>query len=321
MPISEVDPVDVFNAPISEDPVMIDFRAAGAFRTNSVYGSYNLAAGMNLLEAFSAIRDLGYHDEVANKFKTVFLLDIPAELQSSMPSSSYRAVKGGVAAMQAQYPYLVCIGDEHVVEEEAILHDMSGSRTVQLLRSGRPSTRSTCPLYPTQISPRLFLGSKSNATTDLGIFTDLGITHCLNVTHLEPCPWRESGVRYLQLKVEDDEEQEMLPALREGVHFITAALGDEDDGVPRQRVLVHCSAGRNRSAAMVVAYLLHTRGPWEAIDGGNVAADDNGTAAVASAVEYVRERRGKVLSGVLSNANFVRELGRYHDAHVAGMRR
>jgi hypothetical protein len=79
MPISDVEPVDVFNAPIPEDPVMIDFRAATAFRVNGVYGSYNSTAGMTLLDAFRAIRDLGYHDDVANKFKTVFLLDIPAE--------------------------------------------------------------------------------------------------------------------------------------------------------------------------------------------------------------------------------------------------
>jgi dual specificity phosphatase 12 len=81
-------------------------------------------------------------------------------------------------------------------------------------------------------------------------FSDHKIGSVLNVSPVRiPIP---HGINYLQIPWEDDSMQDILNDLDEGIKFINNNI---DNGV-----LVCCQAGKSRSAAMIIAYMMKTYG-------------------------------------------------------------
>eukprot|EP00240_Pyramimonas_obovata_P007636 CAMPEP_0118951462 /NCGR_PEP_ID=MMETSP1169-20130426/53177_1 /TAXON_ID=36882 /ORGANISM="Pyramimonas obovata, Strain CCMP722" /LENGTH=183 /DNA_ID=CAMNT_0006898529 /DNA_START=21 /DNA_END=568 /DNA_ORIENTATION=+ len=104
-----------------------------------------------------------------------------------------------------------------------------------------------------EVRSGLFLGGRAEAE---GARSGGGFTHLLSVG----CPLEggaSDNVEHLSFPdILDEEEANILEILEQSVKFIDDALS-EDAG---RRVLVHCEAGRSRSAAVVCAWLMSKDG-------------------------------------------------------------
>jgi len=103
-----------------------------------------------------------------------------------------------------------------------------------------------------EIVDGVFLGSIS-ASYNLNILKELGITHVVSVIagYEPPFP---SDFKYLVINALDNENNDLSNIFDESNTFIDQCL--EDGG----KVLIHCAAGRSRSASILIAYLMNTFG-------------------------------------------------------------
>jgi len=95
----------------------------------------------------------------------------------------------------------------------------------------------------------LFLGNQSNAQAEK--LERAGISHVLSITSKHDGPVDVHPVlERLSLHAEDNEDQDLTPLFTPVCQFLESArsLGG--------RALVHCIAGRSRSAALVISYLM-----------------------------------------------------------------
>jgi len=183
-------------------------------------------------------------------------------------------------AFARQYPFLVVAGDaRYPPEQGAVMSVLPALIAPADEKAGRGA---------------LYLGAEIHASNE-DAFRILGIRAVVNATPNLPCffdavggacPSEASGhvaVEYHRCAILDDESQDLLEAFRTSHAFLeTVGCGR---GVA---TLVHCSRGRNRSAALVAHHLVRSKGllPEEAI-------------------AVVRARRP---GGTLSNKGFVAQL-------------
>ncbi|XP_043990979.1 dual specificity protein phosphatase 18 [Gambusia affinis] len=101
-----------------------------------------------------------------------------------------------------------------------------------------------------QVTPSLFL-SGADAPLNGALMSQKGITLIVNATLSHALP-AHPGVECLRVPVSD------LPCERLGLHFdrVAERIHDNRAGC----TLVHCVAGRSRSPALVMAYLMRFRG-------------------------------------------------------------
>nr|XP_040034129.1 dual specificity protein phosphatase 2-like [Gasterosteus aculeatus aculeatus] len=171
---------------------------------------------------------------------------------------------GGFSAFHALYPFL-CTPLMVLLEPE----------------------RHTLTIYPSEIlEEALYQGSASQAS-DYRIIKNLHITHVVNATANWPDAF-PNRLRYLRLRLSDDAQQELVEALPLASRFISSALRAE----PAGRVLVHCSAGRSRSSAVTLAFLMEHR-RW----------------SLLHALRWLKERR----ACSAPNMNFLRQLLTYEE--------
>ena len=132
----------------------------------------------------------------------------------------------------------------------------------------------------------LWLGSKRDANNAAWL-QSTGITHILNCADDSARGALTDVLKYCQLDAADDDEFQIIDAsLTTAVGFIRSAVTCAAVREPA-RVLVHCHAGVNRSAAVVIGWLMQ--------DGG---------LDVLSAVRKVWAARPIVLT----NREFIRQL-------------
>uniref|UniRef100_A0A3B5MSK3 Si:ch1073-184j22.2 n=1 Tax=Xiphophorus couchianus TaxID=32473 RepID=A0A3B5MSK3_9TELE len=101
-----------------------------------------------------------------------------------------------------------------------------------------------------QVTPSLFL-SGADAPLNGALMSQKGITLIVNATLSHALP-AHPGVECLRVPVCD------LPCERLGLHFDRVA--ERIHGNRAGGTLVHCVAGRSRSPALVMAYLMRFRG-------------------------------------------------------------
>ncbi|KAJ3031592.1 UNVERIFIED_CONTAM: hypothetical protein HDU68_002195 [Siphonaria sp. JEL0065] len=113
------------------------------------------------------------------------------------------------------------------------------------------------PDHISQITEYVFLGSEVVPTAPDAVsqLQSYGITHVLNMAKEvrdEALMLPGTGISFKWLGVFDHPDEEIDGPLRDGVAFITEAMKSN----PSAKVLVHCKAGRSRSVAVVLAYLV-----------------------------------------------------------------
>jgi len=98
----------------------------------------------------------------------------------------------------------------------------------------------------------LYLGSISSCY-DFDELKKKGITHIISVMagFIPPFP---DDFKYLVINALDNENNDLSDSFKFSNEFIENAL--DDNG----KVLIHCMAGRSRSATILIAYLIHTLG-------------------------------------------------------------
>jgi protein-tyrosine phosphatase len=97
--------------------------------------------------------------------------------------------------------------------------------------------------------------SGDNGASDYAKLTKLGITHILNATDCIPNYFEEtSNITYLRIPIPDCGSIILKDYFPKVFEFINSAL--ELNGY----ILVHCFAGKSRSASFVIAYLMQFQG-------------------------------------------------------------
>ena len=103
---------------------------------------------------------------------------------------------------------------------------------------------------PVQVVPGLFVGSIHCSFNEVGM-RNAGVTHIIN-TSGTPATY-PSTFTYLSISIRDKDYSNLLSCIPACNIFIEAGL--ESGG----SVLVHCTGGRSRSAAIVTAYLMSSK--------------------------------------------------------------
>lgn len=116
-----------------------------------------------------------------------------------------------------------------------------------------------------EIISRLFLGNEQSSQ-DSKFLKSKGITAVFNCTPSVPNKHKTDGVLYVRLPLDDSLKNKDINLMSEWLPYVIEQLKvlHKDQ---KRKVLVHCHAGMQRSAIVVAAYLVDTKGmsPMEAI--------------------------------------------------------
>ena len=110
------------------------------------------------------------------------------------------------------------------------------------------------PQLPVAIAPGLLLGDKFCAWDTRKLVKVHGVTHILNCADASakgPLNHSKLGLHYMQLNALDDAAYDII-----GRHLLEAAAFIRSARRNAGACLIHCHAGVNRSAALMIAYLL-----------------------------------------------------------------
>jgi len=116
---------------------------------------------------------------------------------------------------------------------------------------------------------QLYLGNLTSSR-DRELQQDLGITHILSVLN-GPDTIDNESVTQLKIDVFDDPEEDLISHFGKCIAFIEKAFSGGG------KVLVHCHAGLSRSATVVTAFIMKTKG-W----------------ALEQALDFVRDKRPSI---------------------------
>lgn len=110
--------------------------------------------------------------------------------------------------------------------------------------------------FMSEIIPRLWIGDKVSASQDLAGLHSRGICAVVNCT-VELPNYHETadGLNYLRIPVADEERADISAHFNSACEFIDAVMNSADGAV-----LVHCHAGRSRSATIVLVFLMRRLG-------------------------------------------------------------
>lgn len=105
----------------------------------------------------------------------------------------------------------------------------------------------------TNIDSFLYLGNVQTAKC-LRTIQQLDIKHIVQLVATENNPQVESSVRILKIPIRGGKSTDIRPVVVEALKYIHSAVSSSEN------VLVHCKFGKNRSASIVIAYLMASKG-------------------------------------------------------------
>ncbi|KAI8800948.1 protein-tyrosine phosphatase-like protein, partial [Cladochytrium replicatum] len=127
------------------------------------------------------------------------------------------------------------------------------------------------------VDPFLYLGSEEVPLAHDAVdqLVALGITHVINMA-VEVCSQnllKGGQQKCMKFMLEDRADQDVDQAVKEAISFIAKAREESS----RNKVLVHCRAGKSRSATVVIGFLIV-----------------HGRMTLDGATKYVRQRRSNI---------------------------
>ncbi len=153
---------------------------------------------------------------------------------------------------------------------------------------------------PAELSPWLYISDEQNAL-DHRKLLDMGITHVLSLNGVIAYKdewtrdkYRTHGIVHKRIRAEDREGYDMIGRhWEECFEFLESVVSDA-----KNKVVVHCVAGVNRSGLIACAAYMIIEGKNDSGGGGGGGVD------VLDAVRHCVERRGDILS----NQSFQKQL-------------
>ena len=203
---------------------------------------------------------------------------------SIMGNRASSAAHDPVAPPLEDYPFLWAIRAPDVLDWKAGIESADEVSAIARQQTMLPARIGTLP------KTRLFLGD-AKCARNIDRLNELGISAIVNVAspasqnHDLDNDYSENGIRVLRLKAEDEEG---FPMLRLHLDTVKKAIKDWRAETPNCNVLIHCTAGINRSGVLVAALLME----FEAMP-------------VLDAVKHIRLRRGNCF---LWNTSFQEQL-------------
>lgn len=249
--------MDLFNLPITELYLLLDVRSKEKYESSHVAGSYSISID-NIETIEERLKEIVMEIDSSQMKKICIIDDIKSNIilssnllfnyiqENGLPdafNNDNRKKPNLLLLLQSfdsfasMYPFLLSNGVEPYDEKSIVIETMNTCSPI---------------FFPSQIENwGLYLGNKQHAS-DIRVIETLGITTIINVTVEIPNYFENSrnDVEYCKLDVEDDEDTEMLCT------WIKVAEKIESCKKINKKVLVHCSAGRSRSASSIIYYLI-----------------------------------------------------------------
>mmetsp|Transcript_11379 Transcript_11379/g.14822 ORF Transcript_11379/g.14822 Transcript_11379/m.14822 type:complete len:179 (+) Transcript_11379:121-657(+) len=143
-----------------------------------------------------------------------------------------------------------------------------------------------------EIYPRVFLTNAFGAR-NLRKLEEKNITHILVAGLFLDKPFLNSKkieIIYEQLDLCDNATERDRIKMREALPFAMKFIDNALESSSRSNVLIHCGAGRSRSGAVAVAYVLHSDSKKQTIN-ENTRKNGDTKNAVQQAIDVVRKIR------------------------------
>ena len=224
--ICERQPLDgLFNALQFDGVSVFDFRSTEEYNKLHALGAVNVpdVDSLNKINKLDNLRVFVYG---GNDAKYIKLYEIAKKLNAVQ----FCIVDGKFGEFSKKYPFL-CIDDNEKMQKD---------------RTRYPNIVRGC-------GDRIFVGGEAHAF-DVNVIKDLGITHIVNTKGSEPKLDEAVAktIKYINIKIEDVENQSVIPFFDESCAFVKTALSENGSN----KVLIHCGGGKSRSTTFTMAYLI-----------------------------------------------------------------
>ena len=196
--------------------------------------------------------------ELMQKYNVMYQLSIIFGLQKRQAQFLQHP---GFSLFEQTYPFLC---SKYIKEEElekgstaSSIFDAIKNKNMQNIKNDGTFyglIKAEDSKYPNSIiSDKLYLGNAEHSQ-DFKVLQNLKITHVINATLKYENAFASFGkIKYLQLAIDDKENENFEPFWQQIMEFMQCINKDEN------RLFVHCEMGISRSATICIAYLMKTR--------------------------------------------------------------
>ena len=245
------DPMDIFNLPYTELYLIIDIRAKVDYIKSHISGSYSFTV-CNNDDIETALNDIINELDSSQLMKVCIVSDTCNTLlyeyikNNGLPNmydTTRRNIPKSLLLMTAydsfalMYPFLISSNCSNQYHEESII--------IKSMISNDPI------FFPSQITKWLYLGNKTHAN-DIRVIDILEITTIINITKEIPNYHEDirKDINYIKIEADDDINTDMISFWIQIADIIESCVK------MNKKTLIHCSAGRSRSASSVIYYLM-----------------------------------------------------------------